>query len=94
MTIKLVEIYDTTGVGDKLKLREVYVNPDYVVAIRPDEHIKFLIESRQVIEGLDPRQSFTKIFLNRSGPGSEVTVVGDSNSIQEKLFSSKKVLKG
>ena len=33
MTIKLVEIYDTTGVGDKLKLREVYVNPDYVVAV-------------------------------------------------------------
>ena len=95
MTIKLVEVYDPTGVGNNFKLREVYINPDYVVAVRSDDNIKVLMESNRAIEGLDPRQSYSGIYLNRSGPGSEFIVVGDAGHIQEKLFASKKqVLRG
>ena len=95
MTIKLVELYDASGTGSAYRLREVYINPEYVVAIRPDEYVKVLSETKRLPEGLDPRQSYTKIFLNKTGPGSEVVVVGEANSIHEKLFAnSKKLIRG
>jgi hypothetical protein len=92
--IKLVEVYDRSGVQTSFALREIYINPENVALIRPDDSTKVLLESRTALpEGLDPRQEFTRITLSDSR--SSICVVGDANSVFTKVFAAhgRKLLK-
>ncbi len=93
MVVKLVEIYDRTGTQENYGLRPIYVNPEHVSAIRPDENTSVLFESRRqaLPEGLDPRQSFTRISLSDSR--TSICVVGDVDVVHKKLFNAG-LLKG
>jgi hypothetical protein len=95
--IKLVELYEqpTQMSGDKWTLREVIVNPDYVVCLRPDVRATTLLQEGLLPEGLDTRQEFTKIQMSRGTNGLDIVVVGGITMIENKLnIQTQQLLKG
>jgi len=97
MVVKLVEIYEERGVGQRAyKLREVFINPDYVVCLRDEPKFQALLKEGRLPEGIDSRQQFTRVQMNRGGQGGlDVVVVGPPQSIEEKIGKTrKKILKG
>ena len=74
MLIRLTEVIEnstTTRLAsdvDKRKrftLREVSINPEYVVCVREEERMKRMLHEGYLPEGLDQRQRFTRVFLER-----------------------------
>ena len=96
--VLLTEIYrlhEYAGLNKKdFSLREVIINPSHVFMIREDEKMAEKFEHGYLPDGLDERQKFTLIHMDRGHSGIDVTVVGDVELIREKLFNSKKLLKG
>jgi len=97
MVVKLVEIFKNSNVvkGSGYTLREIYINPEHVVCLREDTFTGRLLEEGKLPQGLDDRQKFTKVQLNRGSVGLDVIVVGDPNIVENKLrISKKELLKG
>ena len=95
--IKLVELYEqpTQRKDDKWTLREVVVNPDYVVCLRPDARGTALLKEGILPDGLDTRQEFTKIQMSRGTGGLDIVVVGAIGLIEDKLnISTQQLFKG
>ena len=94
--IKLIELYEQpTQQRDKWTLREVVVNPDYIVCLRPDYRATSLLEEGVLPEGLDDRQQFTKVQMDRGGGGLDIVVVGAIALIEDKLnVQQRQLLKG
>ena len=94
--IKLIELYEQpTQQSDKWTLREVVVNPDYVVCLRPDQRATSLLKEGVLPEGLDDRQQFTKIQMDRGNGGLDIVVVGELAMIENKLnVQQRQILKG
>lgn len=95
--IKLVELYEqpTQMSDNKWTLREVVVNPDYVVCLRPDARATTLLKEGILPDGLDIRQEFTKIQMSRGASGLDIVVVGGIAMIENKLnIPSQQLLKG
>ena len=90
--IKLVEVIQT--LNNSFKFREIYINPDHVVLLREDLNMKGRLDEGKYDfpEGLDVRQSFTKIQLFNGSTGSEFVVVGTPNTVETKLKGAKKEL--
>ncbi len=89
---KLVEIYK--GLTE-YRLREVYVNPKHIVAMRRDDRMLSVLQEGKLPEELDLRQSFTKLYVDRGNTGIDITVVGDLITIKEKLgLDNRSLLKG
>ena len=87
---KLVEVA-TTNVYNrdkKYSLREVFINPDFVVSLMPDNNMNRLLQEGNLPEGLDKRQQFTRVLMHKGNAGLEMTVVGNIESIRDKLFSN------
>jgi hypothetical protein len=95
---KLVELYEQPTqrqTKDKWTLREVVVNPDYVVCLRPDARATALLQEGILPDGLDARQEFTKIQMNRGVGGLDIVVVGGIGQIEGKLnITTQQLLKG
>ncbi len=97
MVVKLIEIFKNSNVvaGAGYTLREIYINPEHVVCLREDIFTNRLLEEGKLPQGLDDRQKFTKVQLNRGSVGLDVIVVGDPNAVENKLrISEKQILKG
>tara|TARA_R110002074_G_scaffold229371_1_gene400835 strand:+ start:204 stop:521 length:318 start_codon:yes stop_codon:yes gene_type:complete len=105
VTVQLVEIYqdkvapfrnmkklpESNAVYPVYALREVYINPEYVVMLRPSVKKS----SASLPEGLHSEQEYTTIYMNRGQSGIEITVVGSPELVEEKLRKGKKeLLKG
>ena len=63
---KLVEVA-TTGIYNrsrKYSLREVFVNPDFVVSLMPDNNMTKLLKEGELPEDLDQRQQFTRVLVH------------------------------
>ena len=90
--VKLVEVYrdKNFGVRNGFKLREVYVNPDHVVCMYDDPATVRNLKEGFLPDELDKRQSFTKLHLNQGQSLYQITVVGDTPSVQEKLGLTSK----
>jgi len=83
--VKFVEIVQNhSAVGDSYNLREVFINPNHIVYIRDEPHMKQRLAEGK-LEGIDPRQEFTRIHLNRGNSGLDITVVGDVAAVNEKI---------
>ena len=102
MIIKLIEVFETkrhhhdgVKVAPSLtySLREIFINPEHISCLREDTATARKHEAGLLPEDLDERQRFTKVHLNRGLSGIDLTVVGDPNTIKEKL-SAKTLLKG
>jgi hypothetical protein len=104
--IKLTEVVENTTTTrlasdvDKKKrftLREVSINPEYVVCVREDSITRKMLTEGYLPEGLDKRQRFTRIYLDRGQTGIDIVVVGDPEVIQadlKKAKSGKEILHG
>ena len=89
--IRLVEVVKQLN---SYELREVFVNPSHVISLREDNHMQQNLNEGVLPEGLDARQSFTKLTLDKGTVGLELTIVGTPAMIEGKLKGSKKVLNG
>ena len=102
MLIKLLEIYEeivhhSKAEGNKVyMLREVVINPDYIIALRNETIIeKYLRDNPSSFEGLQKDQKFTRISINKGSSGNDIIVLGNLDTIF-KMFEMgiKKVIKG
>ena len=75
---------------NKFTLREVTINPEYVVCVREDVRTRRLLEEGQLPEGLDSRQRFTRVYMDRGQSGIDIVVVGDPESVQADLKQQRK----
>ena len=90
--IRMIEVYK---VLNEYRLREVYVNPKHVVAMRQDERMQALLVEGKLPDGIDQVQMFTKLYVDRGNTGIDLTIVGDLDSIKEKLgLDTRSLLKG
>ena len=100
MIVKFIEIYESTNVHSNdasrnYSLREVFINPEQVVCIRSDSSFKQKLQEGILPSGLDPRQDFSRVYLNRGQFGLDIIVVGAPSSVEETLKKNKKqLLKG
>ena len=92
-SVKFIELYQKPTTGSKWSLREVMVNPEYVVCMRPDERAPGLLSEGKLPEGLSDSTQFTKVQMSRGNGGIDLTVVGDVVTVQ-KMMNIKQVLKG
>ena len=96
-SVRFHELYNRSGTGTirDYALRIIYINPEHVVCLREDDRAMGLLSEGYLPEGLDPRQEFTKISLNRGASGHELTVVGPIHDVHERLnLARKSLLKG
>ena len=70
-------------------LREVTINPSYVVCVREDSRTRQLLAEGRLPDGLDRRQQFTRIYMDRGQSGIDIVVVGDPNTIEQSLGLGK-----
>tara|TARA_R100000008_G_scaffold35719_1_gene20310 strand:+ start:3245 stop:3613 length:369 start_codon:yes stop_codon:yes gene_type:complete len=100
MVVKFVEVFESTRVHSNdtnrtFSLREVFVNPEQVVCVRSDVDVNQRLQEGYLPEGLDPRQEFSRIYLNRGQAGLDIVVVGKPSIIEKELKKNyKQVLKG
>jgi hypothetical protein len=81
--------------GPIYELRQISINPSWVVHVRPDQVMKGNLNEGLLPEDLDKRSEFTRVLLNSGQHGEEVTVVGSTSSIREKLNKGvRHLLKG
>ena len=73
-------------------LREVVINPHYIVTMRPDDRAPALLKEGKLPDGLDERQEFTKIHMSRGNSGVELTIVGDISTVQRAMLASDRTL--
>ena len=98
MLVNLTEVKEKTrpskaGSSERTKtftLQEVLVNPDHVVCLREDESMTRNLSEGLLPSGLDGRQKFTRIFLERGQSGIDLVVVGTPEQIRQK-FHEKNV---
>ena len=105
MLVVLTEVKEnsTTRVGtaERTKsytLQEVSVNPSHVVCLREDSSMSRSLREGMLPEGLDSRQRFTRVILERGHSGIDLVVVGGPEQVREKIYegtvAKRELLKG
>ena len=89
--IRLVEVIKQLN---QYELREVFVNPTHVISLREDGQTKNLLSEGALPDGLDTRQSFTRLTLDKGTVGLELIVEGSPALVESKLKGNKMVLNG
>lgn len=89
MLIKLIEVFKQPG--DRVKLDDIYVNGQAVVAIRPETNETMINEAVQL--GISDGVKFSRLTLNEGGSSRTVTVIGSPEEVRAKL-GIKNILKG
>tara|TARA_Y100000296_G_C5175056_1_gene259601 strand:- start:1548 stop:1859 length:312 start_codon:yes stop_codon:yes gene_type:complete len=97
MVVKFTEVYETTNLHTKnatrkYSLREIFINPGQVVCIRMDPGFKERLFEGELPKGLDKRQEFSRIYLNRGQVGLDIVVIGTPGQVEQRLnhdFKSK-----
>ena len=76
-------------------LREVSINPQHVICLREDRAMTERLDEGSLPNGLDNRQRFTKLTLDRGQSGLELIIVGTPLQVKEKLnISRAELLRG
>ena len=92
---KLVEVIQNSATSKTYSLREVFVNPEFVVSLIPDTNTKRLLNEGRLPDGIDSGMEFTRVTVHKGASGLEMVVVGDANDVRAKLFAgSSTLLKG
>ena len=97
MVVKLTEVFQVVNDArnSSYSLREIYINPEHVVALRSAADFEQKLNEGQLPSDLDNRQSFTRIYMNRGHAGLDVVVVGNPSVVEEKIIkNTKQLLKG
>ncbi len=92
---KLIEVMQNSATAKTYSLREVFVNPEFVVSLVPDTNTKRLLSEGRLPEGLSLQTEFTRVTIHKGATGQEMIVIGDIGAVRSKLFAnSKQVLRG
>jgi len=97
MLVKLTEVcingmYST---NQNYALKEIFINPDHVIMVRPELRLKQLNEQGAIHQDLNPEHEFSKLTINRGNSGTEIVVVGAPNMIETMLNkNTKQLLRG
>jgi len=92
---KLIEVTQNSATTKTYSLREVFVNPDFVVSLVPDTNTKRLLSEGRLPEGINTAAEFTRVIIHKGSSGQEMVVVGSVGDIRTKLYSNPKgILKG
>ena len=92
---KLVEVIQNSATSKTYSLREVFVNPEFVVSLVPDTNTKRLLSEGRLPEGIDTNMEFTRVTVHKGASGLEMVVIGDTSTVRTKLFAgSNTLLKG
>ena len=97
MLIKLTEVCVNGAVTmtDQYSLREVFINPEHVVMVREEGHLRQLNERSRIAPDLSASHRFSKLILNRGHTGTEIVVIGAPEIVEKQLQIAKhKLLKG
>jgi len=92
---KLIEVTQNSITTKTYTLREVFVNPDFIVSMVPDMNTKRLLTEGRLPEGLNTHTEFTRLVIHKGASGQEMIVVGAVSDIKSRLYNSAtNVLKG
>ena len=92
---KLIEIMQNSATTRTYSLREVFINPDFVVSLIPDTNTKRLLAEGRLPEGISTSAEFTRVMIHKGSSGQEMVVVGSVGDIQTRLYSTpSRILKG
>lgn len=94
---KLIEVTQNSATTKTYSLREVFVNPEFVVSLMPDSNTKRLLNEGRLPDGLSLQTEFTRITIHKGATGQEMVVVGTPSDVRSKLFarqSQTSLLKG
>ena len=92
---KLIEVMQNSTLSKRYSLREVFVNPEFVVSLVPDTNTKRLLNEGRLPDRLSTHTEFTRVTIHKGATGQEMVVVGDISQVKASLFSnSKNVLRG
>jgi len=92
---KLIEVTQNSTLSKRYSLREVFVNPEFVVSLVPDTNTKRLLSEGRLPDGLNTQTEFTRVTIHKGATGQEMIVVGGIADVRAKLFSNpKNVLRG
>ena len=87
--------YGSSVATKNFTLREITINPQHVICLREDSSMSSQMNEGVLPQGLDNRQRFTKVILDKGQSGLELTVVGAPSQISEKLkISTRQMLMG
>lgn len=87
--------YGSSMATKKFTLREVSINPQHVICLREDQTMVSRMNEGFLPSGLDSRQKFTKLTLDKGQSGLELVIVGTPNQVREKLnISRAELLRG
>lgn len=85
---KLIEVTQNSATTKTYSLREVFVNPDFVVSLIPDTNTKRLLNEGRLPDGISSQAEFTRVVIHKGSSGQEMVVVGSVNDIESKLYSN------
>tara|TARA_R110000822_G_scaffold98606_2_gene223066 strand:+ start:52 stop:333 length:282 start_codon:yes stop_codon:yes gene_type:complete len=91
---KLIEVTQNSITTKTYSLREVFINPKFIISMVPDENTKRLLSEGRLPEGLNDHTEFTRLVIHKGASGQEMVVVGAVMDIKARLFSGCNVLKG
>ena len=96
MLVKLIEVYskntfasNSNGKVEEYSLREVFVNPEYVVCMRENDNLKSRLGQTKLGKEIHRSEGFTKLYINRGQSGIDLDVVGDLSVVRSKLAGGK-----
>ena len=92
MLVELVQVKETRG---SYRLNKIWINPKHIVYISEDTRIKHSLREGADL-GLVPETTFSSIRLNEGGFQTIISVVGDPEMIESKIFTKQKknILRG
>jgi len=95
--VKLIEVSRRSDVirNSGYTLKEVFINPEHVVCLREDSATLQLLKEGMLPDGIDDRQRFTRVQMNRGSAGLDIVVVGSPAIVEDMLhIKDIRVLKG
>lgn len=97
MFVKLTELCKNSNTSSsEFTLRETSVNPEHITRLVPAKHFEVYLKEGRLPEKLSKDHQFTTLYINDGHSTTLVTVVGDFDSITEKVGKGRgtQVLKG
>ncbi len=91
--VRFTEVYQKQGTN-QYSMREITINPQHVVAFREDPGVQSALNENRLPEGLSKNIGFTRIYLNSGQFSLNVVVAGSPEMVEQKMSTSKKLLKG
>ena len=91
--VKFTEIYQKQN-SNEYSFRDITINPQHVVAFREDPGLTNALNENRLPSGISKNIGFTRIYLNSGQFSLNIVVAGSPEIVEQKITTSKKLLKG